>query len=136
MLFINSAETLIWCGAVSAALASVFAFYSKNVVGKIVSALLKVKAFSPQDAKTLKELGCDTMLCRFALRKGSMQDGAVLSADGAYYIAEEKAEKMTAKFSKSEASAWVLVVVFAVAAIAAALLAAVYPTVARLLGIA
>ena len=135
MPFINSAETLIWCGAVSAVLASFFAYYSKNVVGKIIRALLSSQAFSKADAKSLKDLGCDTILCRFALRKGSMQEGAVLSADGGYYIAEEYKEKMQAKYRKSEASAWVLVIVLLIVAVAAAVLASVYPTVARLLGI-
>ncbi|MBQ3195858.1 MAG: hypothetical protein IJB65_05265 [Clostridia bacterium] len=137
ILGISSAETLIWCGAVAAALASVFAFYSKNVVGKIVRALLKANALDADSAKTLKQLDCDSTLCRFALRSGSMEQGAVLSAsDGSYYISKDKAEKMQAKYCKSEASALTLVVVLAIVAVAAALLAAAYPTVARLLGIA
>ncbi len=136
MPFINSVETLIWCGAISAALALVFAFYNKNIVGKIVSALLRADALSAENAKTLKELGCDTTLCRFALRKGTIQGGAVLSAGDGYYIVSEKAEKMKAKYSKAEASVWVLVTALVVVVIAAALLIAVYPSVARLLGIA
>ncbi len=133
ILGISSAETLIWCGAVSAALASVLAFYSNNVIGKIVRALLKAEAIGADNAKTLKELGCDSVLCRFALRKGSMQDGAVCSAEEGYYIVEDKLEKMEAKHGGSDASAWVLVIVLLAVAVAAAIIAAVYPSFAKLI---
>ncbi len=135
ILGITSAETLIWCVAIGAALASVYAFYTKSVIGKIIRRLDSAKAYTKESAKTLDELGCNSFLCRFALREGSLQDGAVSSMeDGKFFMLEAQREKLLAKCGTTDTSALSLGLVLLVIAVIGAIAAAVYPSVAGLLG--
>lgn len=133
ILGISSARVLIGCICVGLAVASVYAYYAKGLVGKLIARLINADAFDVDSAKTLEELGCDSFVFRLIARKGSLQEGAVLSESGRFYIVEDKKEKILAKYSGGEESAAGLIAVLLIIAVLAAAIALFYPDVEKLL---
>lgn len=126
-------EALMWCAAVALVLASASAYYTKGIVGKIVVRLIKTKAFDKETARSLDEIGCDSFLCRFALRNGYLQDGGVMSHQDRYFITEGKKDKMISKYGKTENGAS-LAVSLLIIGLATAVAAVFFPDIERLVG--
>ena len=93
----SMATTIIYALCIGIFIAALYAAYQRGVVGKPVRALLATEALSPEQAKTLAELGLDknpfilfeidrnTMLGRFIKRVEPQDDGELPR----YYIPEE-----------------------------------------------
>lgn len=70
-------------------LASLLALYNKRYLGSFVRKLLAEQASSPENAKTLYELGFDDKLgVRFALRRGHTYSGCVVCVEEEEYYSE------------------------------------------------
>jgi len=85
---------LILCALVGFALAMVFAYYCKIIAGKGIRLLLENEAFSPEKAKSLKELGIvkNVKYHRARLKKSVPQSRICVcigEEDERYYIPEE-----------------------------------------------
>lgn len=104
-------RNLIIALAVGIALASLYAFYQKNVPGLLVHALLRAEAFTPEAAKTAEELGLEknpfvwfefkhnTMLKRVVtcIERTTEEGEAPLLA---YYIPEELKYRAEVRYEK------------------------------------
>ncbi len=67
----RSATLFIWAACIGIALAALYNFYQRAVTGGVVRALLRAEAFSPERAKTAKELGlADKPFSFFELTRG------------------------------------------------------------------
>lgn len=64
----STLEKVIWSIFVGSAIAAVMIWYSKGFIGRMPRALLKKEIYSPDKAKSLKELGFDTFFIRRALK--------------------------------------------------------------------
>ena len=77
-------------------LAVCFSYYHGQYLGKVVRRLYKADAFSPECAKPLSEIGCDTLLIRSALRRETVlskyvkTEDDVKAKDARFYIVEEQ----------------------------------------------
>ena len=102
--------------AIGIILASLYAFYQKNVPGAVVRALLRAEAFSPDCAKTLTELGLEKnilipfelahngmlkKLVRAATAEGEKESGETQEGEERYYIAEEDKYRAELRFDKA-----------------------------------
>lgn len=129
---LDSVETLIWCFAGGVVAACVYAFYAKGVIGKLIRALIAKNAFDEASAVTAEAAGCKSFIYRFALRKGSIQNGAVTAtADGRYYVTSDAKDKLLSKYGSGSDSLLQLVLVLVLVIVAVVLIAALYPMVAE-----
>ena len=129
---IESGEHLLWCFAVGAVFAGIYAFYAKFVLGKLVRALIERDAREEDSAKTLEELGCTGFYFRFALRKGSLFSKSLARADGRrWFIPSENAEKLQSKYKADRSSLFSLLLALLLILTAALILAALLPALVK-----
>ena len=101
---------VLWCIYIGVVLASVYTYYQRNLVGRLVLALLEKECHSPESAATLADLGLErSVFIRKALRPSSVLSRFILAhhpntnPDGKksafdftttrFYIPPEKKEK-------------------------------------------
>ncbi|MBR6514860.1 MAG: hypothetical protein IKT46_08530 [Clostridia bacterium] len=64
----SSLEKVIWAIFIGTVVASFMIWYSKGFIGRVARRLAKKEAHSPDNAYTLRELGCDNIFMRNALK--------------------------------------------------------------------
>lgn len=85
--------------------ASIAVLYHQLFLGGIVRRIIEKKAYSPEEAMTVEELGYNpkNILIRFALRKKSTFSKTVLRVDGPlprFYIPEKRVMREEIKYRK------------------------------------
>jgi len=130
MLGISSPVHLMWCFAIGALIACVYAFYVKYVTGRLINALIEQSAFSEASAKTLAELGLQAFPYKFALRKSSYLSKAVISSDterNRFFVPEKNAEKLLIKYKSDRSTVFALLVTLFLIIFVAVILSWVLP---------
>ena len=100
-------------------------FYERNVPGTLVRKLIKAKAHSEENAKTLKELACDNIFIRFAIRDKSTLNKIVKKikgekkSDDRFYIPEELRIRAEIRYRKKGNDLIALIAALAILAILA-----------------
>ena len=124
--------------AIGIILASLYAFYQKNVSGAFVRALLRAEAFSEETAKTVEELGFaknpfvlfeikhNTMLKRVIARKTAEENGEE-GAPAAYYVPEELKYRAELRYQTKGNGPMALIITSALAFVMAVLLIRLLP---------
>ena len=98
---------IVLCGLVGFALAMIVMYYCKIIAGKGIRLLLENKAFSPEDAKSLSELGIDKNVKFHASRlEKSVPQSNICVAVGdepkRYYIPEDKRSRAERTYTVNE----------------------------------
>lgn len=135
--------------AIGILIAALYAFYQKNVPGKVIHALLRAEAFSEETAKTAAELGLDgKFFALFELKHNAMLKKLVVcvcvrmgvprkaeneadggeEADGeAYYIPEELKYRAEVRYEKKGNGPVALIITVVLTAVLAILLIRLTP---------
>lgn len=99
---VSAVLRVIFAIAAGIVLASLWSLYNKRYLGSLVRGLLEEQASSPENAKTLYELGFDDKLgIRFALRRGHTYSGCIVCVEEEEYYSEMQRKK--AEFDEAHA---------------------------------
>lgn len=142
----SSLEKVIWAIFVGIVIASFMLWYSKGYIGRVARRLQKLEVFTPQDAKTLSELGCDNFFMRSALKNKysalrkvvySTVDKEKLSkadfSEARFYIPEEQKNRAYFKYRGNNTTLPVVLIVIVVMFIVANLCIVYIPEILEML---
>lgn len=100
----NDIRTVLLCVIAGFGIALVIMYYCKMIAGKSIRLLFEQKAFSPENAKSLEELG----LGNIAYHKKQIEEKspqkaiAAKTEDGKYYIREEQKDRAERTYTTKE----------------------------------
>ena len=98
--------TILWMFMFGASAAIISVYYNSRFLGRLVRALIKIDATSPESAMTPEELGIKiTPALKNSLRSGTSFSQTVLKTeDGRYYISAEKLDMAKSKYRGKDTS--------------------------------
>lgn len=121
-------KQIIWCVTIGIAIAAVYTFYNKKVLGGLVKKLFDMDAFDIDSAVDLGSAGYSkNIFIKYSLREGTSFADTVRCHDGRYYIPEEKIHKAENKYKDEGATIVVLLITLAVLFIVALIAVYAFP---------
>lgn len=106
-------QYILWAFLAGVAVAAVYTYYTKKILGGFVRKLMQADAFYPDEGLTLEELGYSgNPFVKYALRKGTSFSETILNDNGRYYIPEEKIDKAENKYKDDSMTVYVVLLVF------------------------
>ncbi len=132
---ILSSKHFLWCICGGIILACVYAYYVREVLGKLVRALIENEAFDEETALTPAEMGLNGTIYRFALRKRSHFRDHVktVGKENRCYIDNDSVEKLSKKYGESDTGVTSLLLTLCAFLLVGCIIAAFLPEIELLL---
>lgn len=115
---LTAGKLIIWAIIIGFVIAAFVCLYNRVFLGKFVSFLLKNKADSEENAKTLKDAGISNVFVKRALKSDSLYSKLVCTADTdktdiinvKFYIPSEKRDRADRLYAHNGISTTILVI--------------------------
>ncbi len=109
---IDGIVVVIYCFIIGIVIAFAISLVTKSIYGRLVDALVRNLANSPDNAKTLDEIGIKkNFLLDSALSQKTLLSSLIKSDDGIrFYILPEKQKKAQSLFGTEKLSLWSIVI--------------------------
>lgn len=103
-------ELVIWSLFIGLGIATVYLFYNRKVLGKLVRKLIEIDACSPESAIPLEKIDYKmNAALKHSLRKGSLfAETVMVNNKGNYYINPERLDKAKSEYKNEGTSIFVL----------------------------
>lgn len=126
-------EYVLWAFMIGVAIATVYTFYTKRILGTLVRKLIAIDACSPETAISLEQLNYKlNSAVRYSLRKGtSFSDTVLIDDNGNYYINPRNLNKAKIQYRNEGTSVYLLLVTLVVLLGVALISTYIYPQVAE-----
>ena len=129
-------QKLLWSIIIGTAIAAVYTFYTKRVLGSFVRQLFEKDAFDPESAVSLEQLKPKGLaFIKYSLRSGTSFSETVLCADGKYYIPENQLDKAEHKYCGENITVLVVMIILVLLFVTALVCSYIFPGLLSLLGI-
>ncbi|HAN20963.1 MAG: hypothetical protein A2Y15_03115 [Clostridiales bacterium GWF2_36_10] len=122
---------ILWAFVIGIGIGTIYTFYTKLVLGKLVRKLIEIDACSPETAISLEKLGYKmNKMVEIELRKGkSYSETVVIDKDGNYFINPGQLKKAKIKYRNEGTSLFLLLVILCILSIVAVFSTYVFPEV-------
>ena len=124
-------EFVIWAFLIGGAVATIYTFYTKVVLGKLVRKLIEIDACSPETAISLEQIDykMNSSVERALKKNSSFSQTVRTDGNGLFYINPEDLKKAGTKYRNDGITIYILLVLLLVLGATALICAYFFPSV-------